>query len=102
MNSAPENVFHDYIQVLERAIFDLRTRIRYEDAVTIPEVHDMLDAVHNIPKMLRSCEGWHVPANIDADLSAYDKKWLGIGNARLRKSLMEHLDNARAGDYDQL
>ena len=44
----------------------------------------------------RKCCG-HVkggmPENIDADLAAYDKMWLGIGNAKLRKSLMEHLDN---------
>ena len=100
MNPAPTNVFHDYIGVLELAILDLRMRIRYEDEVTIPEVHDLLDAIHNIPKMLRSCDGWHVPENIDADLTAYDAKWLGIGNAKLRKSLMERLNDVRAGEHD--
>jgi hypothetical protein len=102
MNPVPEDVFHDYLHVLERAILDLRARIRCEDDVAIREVHDMLHAVHNIPQMLRSCEGWHVPENIDADLARYDQEWLGIGNARLRKSLMGHLKKARAGDYDRL
>ena len=98
MNPAPEDVFHDYIRVLELAILDLRARIRYEDDVTIREVHDLLDAIHNIPEMLRSCDGWHVPENINADLAAYDAKWLGVGNARLRNSLVEHLNKVRAGD----
>jgi len=102
VNSTPGSLFHDYIRVLERAILDLRARIRYEDDVTILEVHDLLDAIHNIPKLLQSCDGWHVPENVDADLARYDAKWLGAGNAALRKSLVEHLNKARAGDYDHL
>ena len=62
----------------------------------------MLDAIHNIPIMLRSCGGWHVPENIDADLAAYDAKWLGAGKAKLRKSLVEHLTKVRAGDHDNV
>ena len=100
MKSAPEPVFHDYVTVLEYAILELRMRLRYEDDVTLDEIHDMLDAIHNIPTMLRQFGDWHVPDNIDADLERYDAKWLGIGSAELRLGLLKHLERARAGDYD--
>ena len=102
MPRAADDVFHDYLHVLERAIIDLRARIRYDDAVTIDEVHDVLDAIHNIPEMLRDCDGWHVPDNVDADLTRYDTKWLSADDAAERRhALMDHLQRARAGDYDR-
>ena len=100
MNPAPEAVFHDYIHVLERAILELRMRIRYEDDVSMMEVHDLLDAIHNIPRMLRTYGEWWVPENIDSDLARYDAKWCHTGKANLRSSLVECLDSARAGKYD--
>jgi len=102
MNIASDEVLHDYLHVLERAILDLRARIRYDDDVSMDEVHDLLDAVHNIPKMLRDYGGWHVTENIDADLADYDTKWSGKGQATGRKRLIEHLQRARNGDYDVL
>lgn len=101
MARAADDVFHDYLLVLERVIVELRTRIRQDDAVKIAEAHDLMDAVHNIPEMLRNCEGWHVPENIDADLARYDSKWLDVGDkAERRRSLIQHLHRARDGDYD--
>ncbi len=100
MNPAPESVFHDYIILLHRAILNLRMRIRHEDAVTLDEVHDLLDAVHNIPTMLRSYGGWFVPDNIDADLKRFDDKWTAAGEATLRSSLLQMLGDARAGEFD--
>ena len=102
MTRAADNVFHDYLHVLERVIIDLRFRIRYGDSVPVEEVHDLMDAIHNIPEMLRNCEGWHVPDNIDADLKHYDNKWLKMNDGvEYRKSLVLHLELARAGEYDR-
>jgi len=100
MTPASPQVFHDYILVLERAILDLRMRIRYDDGVTLDEVHDLLDAVHNIPKMLRDYGDWFVTENMEADLARYDDRWLPTGNSKMRKSLLQHLTAARNGDYD--
>jgi hypothetical protein len=72
-------------------------RIRYDDEVTIHEVHDLLDAIHNIPHMLRDYGEWHVEENIDADMARYDKKWFRHGNAKLRRSLVETLTRIKAG-----
>ena len=102
MATADSKITHDYIHVLERAIADLRMRIRYDDGVSIDEVHDLLDAIHNIPRMLRDHGGWHVPENIDADLLRYDRKWMGNGQSTLRKPLMDHLRRAQDGEYDHL
>lgn len=102
MAAADSKVTHDYIHVLERAVLDLRMRIRYGDGVSIEEVHDLLDAVHNIPRMLREYGGWYVPENIDNDLLRYDQKWMSNGESTLRHSLMVHLQRARDGEYDHL
>lgn len=99
---ATEDVFHDYILVLERALLELRCRIRYGDSVTIDEVHDLMDALHNIPRMLRKYGGWHVVENIDADLARYDRKWINLDDPDHRPSLTEMLGHAKAGDLDVL
>jgi hypothetical protein len=75
-------------------------RIRYDDAVTIEEVHDLMDALHNIPRMLRDCSDWYVPENIDADLARYDEKWVGSQHSERRKSLIQHLNDVRDSKHD--
>lgn len=100
MPSVPDDDANDYNRLLEAAILELRMRIRYEDDVTIDEVHDLLDAIHNIPKMLRNSCDRNVYQNIDADLAEYDRKWQGKGDAKLRRSLITCLQEVRAGKYD--
>jgi hypothetical protein len=97
-----DEIFHDYILVLERAILELRCRIRYGETVPIDEVNDLMDALHNIPRMLRKYGGWHVIENINADLAAYDRKWINFEDPDRRPSLMEMLEDARAGELDVL
>jgi len=95
MIAVPEDVVQVYSRVLEQALLSLRMRIQYEDEVTMLEVHDLLDAIHNIPQMLRKCSGWHIPENIDRDLLRYDQKWQDVGNAKLRTPMSECLRRAR-------
>ncbi len=100
MPLADPQVIHDYTCVLERAILVMRMRIRYDDNVTMVEVHDLLDAIHNIPTMLRDYGKWFVPENMDADLARYDDRWLPVGNSKFRMSLLKHLATARSEDDD--
>ncbi len=100
MGSKNDDISATYNRVLELAILDLRMRIRYDDGVTIDEVHDLMDALHNIPQMIRDCSGWHVPENIDADLARYDAKWIGSDDSVRRKSLIQHLNDVRDGKHD--
>lgn len=77
----------------------LRRRIRYGETVSLQEVHDVMDAIHNIPSMLLGVGGWHVPENIDVDLKRYDARWPpeeGVPRVRLMKTLIE----IRNGEYD--
>jgi hypothetical protein len=76
----------------------LRMRLRYEDGVTLEEVHDVLDALHNVPIMLQRYGGWHVEENIDWHLTRYDGRWMGRAGSEFRRSLMETLRRARAGE----
>ena len=67
-----------YLRFLERAIAGLRMRVRYGEEVSADELHDFLDALHNVPTMLRDYGGgggWYVEKNILADLQRYDEKW---------------------------
>lgn len=94
---SPETV-STYTVLLKWAILELRARIRYADSVSIDEVHDFLDALHNVPIMLLQFGDWHVEENIDADLARYDQKWVGSDNSTLRTSLVETLQKIRAGE----
>jgi len=102
MNLTPDDVLHDYSRILQLAILDYRARIRYDDDVSIEEVHDLLNALHNIPRMLRCCDGWNIPQNIDADLKAYDAKWRTGADSTRGTPLMEYLARIRAGEFDFL
>jgi hypothetical protein len=100
MQPAPASTANTYLALLENAISDLRMRIRYGENVAIEEVHDFLDAIHNIPIMLRDYGGWHVEENIDWNLGHYDERWLERPGSEMRRSLMKTLDAARRGEYD--
>ena len=89
----------EYARLVEIVVLHLRRRIRYGETVSLQEVHDVMDAIHNIPSMLLGVGGWHVPENIDADLKRYDAKWPpedGVSRVRLLKTLIE----IRRGEYD--
>jgi hypothetical protein len=100
MVPTPE-IVNAYTAVLERAILSLRMRLRYSEEVTPDEVHDLMDALHNIPIMLRNYGGWHVEENIDYDLAHYDKKWLSVPGSTLRSSLVGLLERARLGEFNR-
>ena len=91
--------FPEYAKLLEVVVLNLRMRIRYGEEVSNREVHDLMDAIHNIPQLLRACDGWHISANIDIDLQRYDQKWpMQVGCARI--SLVETVVSIRQGEYD--
>src|SRR4051812_48284184 len=100
MNPAPPEVVSAYTALLERAILILRMRIRYGEDVSINETYDYLDALHNVPIMLRNYGGWHVEENINADLARYDQKWLDQPGSTMRRSLIDTLRRCREGEFD--
>jgi hypothetical protein len=91
MRPSPPSVADVYTAVLERAILNLRMRIRYGEEVSTEELHDLLDALHNIPRMLRDYGGWFVETNIDKDLARYDDRWAGKEGSELREPLLSYL-----------
>jgi len=97
---APPDVVHVYTTLLERAILELRFRLRYGDNVSADELHDYLDALHNVPTMLRDYGNWMVEENIDEDLARYDARWVGKADSELRKSLIDLLERCKRGEFD--
>jgi aminoglycoside phosphotransferase (APT) family kinase protein len=101
---APPAVLSTYLELLSRAIVTTRFRIREGETISQDEMHDLLQALHNIPTMLRdygSAGGWFVEENVDRDLLAYDQKWACRGDSELRESLAETLQRAREGEQAQ-
>lgn len=95
MGQATEEVIRSYLTVLEGAILDLRRRIRYDEKVSLDEVHDLMDALHNIPRMLSDYGRWHIEENINWDLKRYDERWLSKNDEMSRRSLIQILEDAR-------
>jgi hypothetical protein len=100
MRTPPPEVVGACTALLEWAILNPRMRLRYNDDVTLEEVHDILDASHNVPSMLQRYGGWNVEENIDWHLAHYDEKWMGRPGSELRTSLIEILKRARAGEFE--
>jgi hypothetical protein len=100
MHLAPEPVLSTYLAVIEQVILNLRMRIRNGEEPTLHEIHDILDAIHNVPKMLRNYGGWHVEENIDRFFSHYDEKWLAKPDSKLRRSYTKFLQSAQNGEFD--
>jgi len=70
-------------------------RIRYGYDIDLQELHDLTDALENVPQMLCAYGGWHIEKNIDEGLKAYDRKWHHPGVSETT-SLMGALEEARA------
>lgn len=98
MAAANEETVRIYAEVLRYAIVKLRMRLRFGEQVPLDEVHDLLDAVHNIPQMLADYGEWFVEENIDGALKDYDAKWLERQSGEFRLSLVEALERAKRGE----
>ena len=92
---APESVIRAYTSVLRDAILDVRRRIRYGETIDMQELHDLTDALENVPAMLCAYGQWHVEENIDEGLKRYDKKWFNPDASERKLSLMRALENAK-------
>ena len=99
---APPDVVHVYTTLLGRAILELRFRVRMGEVISADELHDLLDALHNVPAMLRDYGNWMVEENIDQDLARYDSRWVGRPDSELRKSLIDLLSRCKRGEFDHL
>ena len=97
---APPDVVHVYTTLLERATIELRFRVRMGEVISADELHDFLDALHNVPAMLRNYGNWMVEENIDQDLARYDSRWVGKPDSELRKSLVDLLTRCKRGEFD--
>lgn len=101
MCPAPQDVVRVYTTLLERAILELRFRVRMGEIISPKELHDFLDALHNVPQMLRNYGNWMVEENIDQDLAHYDSRWVGKSDSQRRTSLIELLARCKRGEFDR-
>lgn len=90
-----------YLKLLERAIIHFRHRLRCDEQISLNEVHDFLDALHNIPSLLlQDCSAEasilsQRRATIQLDLQAYDEKWVHERSDARRLFLTGLLDSIR-------
>ena len=93
---APEPVIRAYATVLRQAILNVRMRIRYGETIDMQELHDLTDALENVPEMLCAYGGWHIEQNMDEALQRYDRKWYDPEASVRSISLMRALEEAKA------
>ena len=95
-NLAPEPQFSIYLYVLRSAILEVRYRIRRGDPMPTDQLHDLMDAIENIPEFLSEYEGhggWLVEDNIKWYLERYDDRWgKAPGSFRLLDVLQKAMD----------
>ena len=73
--TAPEPWASAYLEVLRRAILQVRVQIRCDKPMSGDQVHDLMDAVHNIPKFLTQRNDFFTVDVIRQELESYDRKW---------------------------
>jgi hypothetical protein len=96
MTAPGPDVVNAYTALLERVILNWRLRLRYGEVVSADESHDLLDALRNVPIMLRNYGDWFVEQNVLQD----HERWLKARDSELRISLVETLHRARFGEFD--
>lgn len=90
-----------YLKLLDRAIIHFRHRLRCDEQISLDEVHDFLDALHNVPPLLlqdRNVDATVLSqrhATVGLNLQAYDEKWVHGRNDARQWSLTGLLDGIR-------
>ncbi len=92
-------VVSEYTTLLQRAILNLRMRLRCGEEVSTDELIAFLDAIENVPTMLLNHDKWHVEENINWHLAHYDEKWLNREGSKLRVSLVDTLRRIKNGEF---
>ena len=72
---APEPFFSAYLSVLNSSVLLPRMWVRYDHEFTKEQLHDLMDAVENIPQFLYSYGGWYNEDNMYKNIERYDEKW---------------------------
>ena len=89
---APPAVVATYSWVLQRALIFARQNAT---ALSVDELFDLMDSLHNVPEMLSRYGGWNIETNIDQDLKRYDERWGTRTTGSWKLSLLEELHLAR-------
>ena len=74
-NYASEPEFSAFLYVIYRAIIQVRYQIRYDEPMSNDQLHDLMDALHNIPTFLREGENGLSKQHILDAIRGYDRKW---------------------------
>lgn len=89
---APEPFLSACMTVLYRALLHARL-MGFSGAVDAAHLADLMDAVHNIPDLVRNWERCDIELMRTAFLKAYDEKWTARGGL----ALCDIFDRAVAG-----
>ena len=74
--------------------------IRYGRQISDEEIHDLLDALHNIPEMLLRYGDWFIEENIDQEIRHYFSKWRSNRDTKdTFDTFLKSIDD-RKGRYD--
>ncbi len=87
---APEPYLAAYQAFLSSALDAARDLSHPHGPTTKEQLHDLLEALHNIPGFINNYGGWFVHENLLKELKRYDDKWADE-NLSLTRMLGDYL-----------
>jgi hypothetical protein len=83
-----ERLARAYLEVLKRVALYVRLRSRGESRLSDDELHDLMDAIHNVPAALVGEDRWFTPERMrEQEFGDYDEKWSSNGGLQLVRIL---------------
>src|SRR5437870_3713566 len=86
-----ERLTRAYLDLVYWVILFVRVRSRGDDRLSDDHLHDLMDAIHNIPEFLAGTNEWFTPERMREYLAVYDERWSENGGMHLIKRLGESL-----------
>ena len=79
-----ERLVRAYLEVLREVALYVRLRSRGERRLCDDELHDIMDAIHNVPAAIIGEDQWFTPERMrEFEFGDYDDKWSDKGGMRL-------------------
>ena len=105
MAIAPEPILRAYLDLIREVSLYVRAKSFGADRLPDDQLHDLMDAIHNIPELLTEFGGFFTSESMrEVYLEPYDKRWATVDGLSLCRTLDESLNGSgfsKEGRHDE-